>query len=88
MALGPIAWSRGFRCISLLHTRAHAHSPRLASSRQGKASLAWYGMVWYRVLAPNASVHHLRDAIKGGEHRATPVETNIVQETETKLEAL
>ena len=51
MALGPSACLGGFRCISLLHTRAR--SLRLASPRQGKAWLAWYGMVWYGVLAPN-----------------------------------
>ena len=36
------------------HTRTRsAVSARQANPRQGKAWLAWYGMVWYGVLAPN-----------------------------------
>ena len=29
------------------------HTPRLAKPSQAKAWLAWYGRVWYDVLAPN-----------------------------------
>ena len=72
-ALGSSACSGGFGWISLLHTRARAPSPPLASPRQGRAWLTWYGIAWYGVLAPNhpmrlAESRLIRNCMMGVSH--------------------